>query len=442
MRIGLFSDTYRPTINGITFVVETLKNQLESMGHEVYVFCPAKTLLPSRHPELIYEDDHIVRLPSFPSGFFDDFDFTVFFPPKTLRDIRDMELDIIHVFTPSQVGLLGINAASRYSIPMVVQHCTDLYEFSENYPNVFPGVMALVGILFPMSITLRGKDVREIIKLYRPRRRITKWNRDVISRAITLLYSRADAAIALSRKSKKQLEGWQIKDYHYTVTMLPNGVNAIPKPTQKELDGFRTTWGFSDKDEVFGYVGRLGEEKNLAVLVKAFEKVAKARPRAKLLFVGDFEYRKVLEDMAAKSRFSDRIVFTGFMQREQLGAAYGTLDVFVFPSLKDTQGWVLHEAAHAGLPIVLIDQELSEVMIDGENGYFARNNATDIARQVIRLLRSPTLREKFGCKSRELAKQYTERRQTTKLVKLYETCVANHKPRGRRKIFRFLEDDE
>lgn len=441
MRIGLFSDTYRPTINGITYVVETLKHQLEAAGHEVFVFCPARTLRPSRHPELIYEDDHIVRLPSFPSGFFDDFDFTVFFPPKTLRDIRDMELDIIHIFTPSQVGLLGIQAALRHDIPLVVQHCTDLYEFSENYPSVFPGVMALVGIVFPMTVKLRGKDVREIIKLYRPRRRITKWNRDIISKAITLLYSRADAAIALSRKSKKQLESWQTKHYTYDITLLPNGVDALPKPSAKNIEAFRDTWGLAKKDEVFGFVGRLAEEKNLPVLIKAFDKIAKARPHAKLLFVGDFEYRKTLEEMAARSRFAERIVFTGAIQREKLGVAYAALDVFMFPSLKDTQGWVLHEAAHAGLPIVLIDRELSEVMIDGESGYFAKNNATDVARKVVELLRSPTKREKFGTRSRELARVYTERRQTRQLLKLYEQIIVAHTPRQKRKLFRFRDDD-
>ena len=47
MRIGLFTDTYRPTINGITFVVESLKRNLEADGHTVYVFCPARTMMPS-----------------------------------------------------------------------------------------------------------------------------------------------------------------------------------------------------------------------------------------------------------------------------------------------------------------------------------------------------------------------------------------------------------
>lgn len=42
MRIGLFTDTYRPSINGIVFVVESLKRELEALGHEVFIVCPRK----------------------------------------------------------------------------------------------------------------------------------------------------------------------------------------------------------------------------------------------------------------------------------------------------------------------------------------------------------------------------------------------------------------
>ncbi|MFZ1242543.1 MAG: glycosyltransferase [Candidatus Saccharimonas sp.] len=433
MRIGLFSDTYRPTINGITYVVETLKQQLEAEGHEVFVFCPAKTIRPSKIQEMTEEDHHIIRIPSFPSGFFDDFDISLFFPPRTLHQIRDMELDIVHIFTPSQIGLLGVNAAMKYDIPFIVQHSTDLYQFMDDYPNVLPGALALINIVFPFSIKLQAKDFIEIAKLQRPRKGAAKWGRDIIERALTMVYSKADAVIALSRKSKDQLEGWQDKDYHYNVTLLPSGVDAIPRPTKKEVEAFRTQWGFAADDEIYGFVGRLGEEKNLPILIKAFDKVAKVRPRAKLLFVGDFDYRETLESMAAQSKYPDRIVFTGAIPRERLGVVYATLDVFTFPSLKDTQGWVLHEAAHAHLPIVLIDRGLSEVFVDGENGYYAKNNATDMARQIVKLLEDPSLRERFGRQSKLFASRYTEKKQLRKITALYDTVVKNHYQQTRKK---------
>lgn len=424
MRIGLFTDTYRPTINGITFVVETLKKQLEAEGHEVYVFCPARTIRPSKYYD--GDDENIIRFPSFKSGFFDDFDFTVFAPAIELRRIRELELDVIHIFTPSQVGLMGIQAAVKQDIPFIVQHSTDLYEFVEHYPSVLPGVLALVGLIFPMTVKLKGKDIREILRMYRPRAGVTKWNREIISKAMTLLYSKADAVIALCRKSAAQLKSWQTRQYNYELTLLPNGVNALPKPSKQQLAVFKETWGMTDTDEVYGYVGRLGEEKNLDILINSFAKILKARPNAKLLFVGDFEYRETLEAMAARTKHADRIIFTGAMPREQLGLAYGSLDVFVFPSLKDTQGWVLHEAAHARLPIVLIDRGVSEVVLDGENGYYAKNNPTDLARKVVSLLGDPKKRAAFGERSKQLAMNFTEQKQTKKLIKLYESVIISH----------------
>lgn len=430
MRIGLFSDTYRPAINGVVFVVESLKNQLEDEGHEVFIFCPAKTLRPGK---LQAEDPHIVRIPSVPSGFFDDFELSVFFPPRTLRQIRSLDLDIIHIFTPSQIGLLGINAAMKYDIPLVVQHCTDLYEFIEDYPNTFVGALALANVLFPLSVKLGRKDYIEIAKLGRPRLGAAKWGQDIIKRAITMAYSKSDAAIALSKKSQKQLTGWQDEDYSYEVSMIPSGVDALPVPTKRQLLEFKKKWGLGDNDEVIGNIGRMAEEKNLPILIEAFDSIGAERPNAKLVFVGDFDYRKTLEKMAAASKFPERIIFTGAFPRERLGVAYAALDVFVFPSLKDTQAWVLNEAAHASLPIVMIDRDLTEVMIDGKNGFFAANDPHDFASKVVRLLEDDKLRKSFGAESKVLASRLTEKSQTKKVIALYENCLELHSEKMKQK---------
>lgn len=426
MRIGLFTDTYRPSVNGITYVVESLKEQLTSLGHEVYIFCPGGSIRPSKQPELIAEDDHIMRFPSVRSGFFDEFDISLFLPRRVVEEIGAMELDIIHVFTPSQIGLLGINAALTHDIPLVIQHCTDIYEFVEHYPAVLPGALALIGIVLPMNIKLTRDDVHEIARLYRPRSGVTMWNRVIIEKTIAMLYSKADVVIALCQKSYTQLASWQSQRYRFPLVLMPNGVDALPRSTSAEQQAFRDQWNIRKSDEVFGFVGRLGEEKNLPVLIKAFDHVGKARPNAKLLFVGDFDYRETLEAMAAASRYPDRIVFTGRMPREQLDAAYANFDVFVFPSLKDTQGWVLHEAAHARLPIVLIDRQLSEVAYDGINALFANNNATDVARKVRELLGSPTKRAAFGAESKRLAARFTGKKQIKKLEVLYRQTISQH----------------
>lgn len=416
MRIGLFTDTYYPATNGIVAVIDITKKRLEEAGHEVFVFCPdAKNY--------DYEDDeNIIRYKSIPSGAFGENRISLFFPQIRLKEIEDLDLDVIHFFTPVQVGLMGVYAAERTDAVLVAQHSTDLYQYAQHYPQVLPGLLVLISTL-PFMFKFDGYEIKTILSMYRPQLGAVKWNQSLIEKATALVYSRCDSVIALSRKSKKQLESWQVDNYHYDVELLPTGVDALPEVSDQEILDFQAQFGIEKDDEVFGYVGRLGAEKNLDILIRAFEKLARKRPQLKLMFVGDFDYREHLEEMAAEYSFEDRIIFTGKVPREKLNIAYKTLDVFVFPSLTDTQGLVIHEAALAGCPIVLIDRDLSEVVLDGENGYFARNNAIDLSRKIEAILNDPQLKKAFSKKSVELAKQYSEKTQVQKQIAIYEKLI-------------------
>lgn len=426
MKIGLFTDTYRPSINGIVFVVDSTKKHLEALGHEVYIFCPARSIRPSKNAIAFDEDHHIVRFPSVKGAFYDDYDTSLFFPPMVLRRIKELDLDVIHFFTPGQVGLMGVHAAFRNKTPLVAQHCTDLREYVEHYRDglLLPGILALIALL-PFTVKVDGKDLREIMSLYRPRRGRVEWNIDIVERMVTLVYSKCDAVIALSRKSKQQLESWQHADnYKYPVTLKPDGVTPLPRSSKKQQADFRKQYGIDKNDRLMTFVGRLGSEKNLAMLIPVLEQVAAAHPEARLLFVGDFEYRETLEELAAASLKPDRITFTGALPREELGRVYDTSSVFVFPSLTDTQAWVLHEATLAGLPVVMIDPELSEVVFDDENGYIVPNDVNEFASAVSRIFRDEELYERFSARSCELSGTYTEAGQIAKLEKIYETAIA------------------
>lgn len=411
MRIGLFTDTYRPAMNGIVHVVDSTRQQLEALGHEVYVFCPKVNNDPNEY------DDHVIRFRSIPSGLFDDNRLSVFFPPVEMRKIRKLNLDVIHFFTPLQIGMMGIYAAQRTDAILVGQHCTDFYQYVEHYPQVLPGVLALT-LTLPFTVKFDGVDTRTLLRSYRPQSGVTQWSKDVVENLMALVYSRCDAVIAVSRKSQKQLEGWR-KKYSYDVTLLPTGVDPLPKPSTAEVKDFRSKWGIAPDDLVFTNIGRIGAEKNLAILIPTLKKVLEKHANARLVFVGDFDYLETLKEIAAKSGVNDRITFTGRIPREKLGAAYAAADVFVFPSVMDTQGLVVHEAANAGLPVVYVDRYVTEAVIDGENGYVARNSAASIAEKIIGLFDDADLRKQFGTASKAIAGRYSERIQTEKLEKIY-----------------------
>jgi 1,2-diacylglycerol 3-alpha-glucosyltransferase len=137
----------------------------------------------------------------------------------------------------------------------------------------------------------------------------------------------------------------------------------------------------------------------------------------------DLEYFK---SQAQASKFPDRFIFTGYVPYRELGAFYDTATLFAFPSLADTQGLAVNEAACAGLPIVMVDREISQVVVNGENGYYARNSPRDFAAKIINILSNPRLYQKMSERGIELAKEVSAKKQAEKLVALYQETIQHH----------------
>jgi glycosyltransferase involved in cell wall biosynthesis len=423
MRIGLFTDTYRPSVNGIVYVIDITKKRLEEMGHEVFIFCPADGVRIKK----IESDDHIIRFRSMKNALFDEYNLSLIFPAAELRRVKSYDLDVIHFFTPSFIGLMGVYAAKKTGAALIAQHSTDLSQYIKHYPAVVPAIVVGAGFVLPNAFRFKGQDVRELMKIYKPRRLVSEWGSEIVESLMAMIYSRCDAVIALSEKSKIQLESWR-DEYWFDVTVMPTGIDALPKASAKQISDFNAKYDIGKDDEVVLYAGRLSAEKNLDILIPAIKKVLKHRPNARLLYVGDFEYKAVLEQEAQDSGVGDRITFTGSLPRQYLGVAYASADLFVFPSVTDTQGLVVNEAAHAGLPFVIVDELVTEVVKNGENGIVAKDNSKSIADAIVTILGDDKLRAEFGKKSKLFASKFGEVSQTKKLEELYLDAIGTVLP--------------
>ncbi|HET9412321.1 MAG TPA: glycosyltransferase [Candidatus Saccharimonadales bacterium] len=425
MKIGIFTDTYRPSLNGIVYVTEILRRNFEAAGHEVFIFAPSSGLTNSADET----DPHIIRFPAVSGVLFDDFNSSLFYPPKVLSQINDINLDVMHFLTPGTVGMMAIYAAHKLNKPLVAEYCTDLFEYVEHYPLAAPGIFAM-GAILPFTFKPSRVDLLEMVKAARPRLGTAKWNREMVKHLITVMHSHCDAVIAHSRKSALQMQGWQNNDEHYKIDIIPTGVDQIPPATPKQRAEFCRQWGITKDDQVITYVGRLSPEKNLDMLIEMIGELVKWRPNAKLMYVGDFaEYRPKLEEKAAASPAADRIIFAGRLPREDLGKAFAATKVFAFPSLTDTQSLALHEAAQAGLPIVMIDEPVTEVVHDGVNGYFCKNDPIDMAAKINSVLEDPVAYQAMSNASQEIAREFSEQKQCKKILRIYAKIIrAKHQP--------------
>lgn len=415
MKIGIFTDTYRPSVNGVVYVTEILRRNFEAAGHEVYIFAP----YAGGNQE---DDDHIIRLPAIPSTIHENY-LSVFFPSVILKRIKELDLDIFHFLVPGTVGLMAIYAAHKLNKPVVAEYTTDYFQYVEHYPSVAFALPALAMVL-PFTFKVSRAELIGMLKAGRPRIGLGDWSREVVKNLLTVLHSHCDAVVVHSRKSAEQLKAWQTEDDAYPIHIIPTGVDLARKPSTTKLAELKEQWNLQPTDEIVMYLGRISAEKNLDLLVRMMEELIKWRPNAKLVFVGDFDYRETLEEHAKASSAADRILFVGKVKHEEIGSAYALAKVFAFPSTTDTQSLTLHEAALAGLPIVMIDEPVTEVVKDGVNGYFSRpDDPIDMAAKISAILEDPKLQKRMGAASKKIAADYSEKIQSDKLLVIFKDIL-------------------
>src|SRR5499426_4740641 len=138
MRVGLFTNNYLPFRGGVTTAVETLRQGLEALGHDVWIFAPASSA-PLADPSRVF------RYPSVPAPTYPGFSLALPFSRRLGRLARSLDLDVVHVHHPFLLGVTGRRLARRLRRPLVFTYHTR-YEKYAHYvplPERMVGAMAV-----------------------------------------------------------------------------------------------------------------------------------------------------------------------------------------------------------------------------------------------------------------------------------------------------------
>jgi 1,2-diacylglycerol 3-alpha-glucosyltransferase len=157
------------------------------------------------------------------------------------------------------------------------------------------------------------------------------------------------------------------------------------------------------------YAGRLGPEKNIGYLLKAFAAMQKTVPSAVLWVAGRGPEGPALESLSAQLGIASQVRFLGFLDHPALARYYAACDVFVLPSLMETQGLVVMEAMWFSRPVIVTRAIVSadELVAHGINGYIVDpDSALDLTQRLITLAHDPALRAAMGLASRDRAGAY------------------------------------
>jgi glycosyltransferase involved in cell wall biosynthesis len=312
--VAAFTDSYLPTVNGVTYTIRTWRERWGARGGRMDVVYPASDHAPEAA-------EHPVR--SLPFPFYEGYRLGLPGVPDSLPSV-----DVVHVHTPFSVGVAGLRLARRAGVPLVASYHTPTGEYT--------------GYLAPHPRLAGGL------------RRVSEaWERWFLDRA-DLVLAPTDA----TRRHIREHVGVST-----AIEVLTNGVD-VERFRPVDPGAFRERHGLADTDRpLVGYTGRHGYEKRLEELV-----AAAAGLDVTLVFGGDGPARGDIEERARERGVDTR--FLGFLDREELPAFYAGLDLFAFPSPVETEGIVALEAAACGTPVVGADSgALAETIEDGVVGY-------------------------------------------------------------------------
>ena len=376
MRIGQLTEVYNPVINGVTNCISLHKRVLESWGHKVFVFTLGFE---------DYEDDepHVIRSPAIPLSD-TGYHLSFLFSRRARRKIRTM--DVLHVHHPFIVGRQTVRLGRRYGIPVVYTNHTRYHLQAYFYAPFIPEGLSWT-----------------FLEAYLPH-----------------FTDQCDLVVVPSVGVKQALRELGVA---CPVEVIPNGIDVAgfqrPAAPLSKPD-----LGVSGDATVAVTVGRLGLDKNLPFLLRAFACIAHEAPDLHWVVIGGGPEEPHLLEMAQLRGVASRVHLVGWVPYAELPNWLAIADFFAFASVSESHPLAVLEALAAGLPVLAIPcPGVEDTVVDGHNGLLSPEEADAFAAKMARLATDPDLRARLAAGARETCGQYDIRCTSAALLGHYERLV-------------------
>lgn len=368
LRVGFFTECYRPIVNGVVASVDALADGLRERHHEVYCFAP-------KVPGYAEGPGAIFRMPSLPLPTKTPYRLTLPFVSRRNLNGIIKRLSIIHAHSPFVTGWMSVRYARRFEIPLVYTYHTQLEQYAHYVPF----------------------DARTTQKA---------------AASITRLYANAaDAVVVPTGAMADRLRELGVVS---RIEVVPTGIDLDLFAAGSRRTEVRGALGAAGNERLALTVLRLAKEKNIELLIAA---IAATKDRAtRIAIVGGGPDRGSLEAHARKLGVAERVRFLGEVERTRLPDMYASADVFVFPSVTETQGIVLAEALAAGCPIIAVDAPQTREVL-GAQAIYVANDGGALASALDDLQGAPATGHRLALK--DAARRFSIDLQIERILSLY-----------------------
>lgn len=335
MRVGIFTDTYAPDINGVATATANLRDALIKLGHQVDVV--TTNVEGATKAE---EKDGVVRIPGVVMKKLYSYRAAGIFHPRVYGWIKRKRWDVIHVQTEAGIGTFGRIASKLLGIPMVYTYHTMYTDYSFYLKNYF---------------LLTMKTAIHLMEAFSKNWALSP-----------------DEIITPSLKTQRALVSYGVRRY---INIVPSGMDfaSLQEASNRsdEVERVRREFDLEGKTS-FLVVGRLGKEKGIDFLLQCFRKLVDERGEGyRLLIAGNGAYRKELCKLSSSLGLEGKVFFLGFVPHDEIGVYYRACDAILSGSLTETQGLAVCEAmACRRIPLVREDLNFKPLIQDGESGFF------------------------------------------------------------------------
>ena len=368
MHIGIFTDTYYPAINGVSASTQYFTEELVRRGHHISIFCPRykgteNEVSDHRKPGYSVYRCFGTPLPTHPEHY-------ITLPWLGFRtDIEKLNLDVVHIQHPLLVSGYGAWISRKLGIPL-----------TQTYHTLFEEYGHYLFLPYALCKFLAIHVTRSICNLCK-------------------------VTFAPSPQIKKILEEYGVKT---PIVLCPTGVDIEGSQNGVNEELVKKNLGIKKDKKILLFASRMCREKSVDIVVKAFPRILKNIPESILILSGDGPLKKKIRTQIKKINVDGKIILKGYLSRPDLYAHYKQADLFIFPSVSETQGLVVLESQMFGTPVVGVSQNgVQMIMENNRGGLLAkRRNPREIADLCISLLKNKSLYEQKSKEALENAQNW------------------------------------
>ena len=336
MRIGLFTDTYEPDINGVVTSIQTLKSVLEAKGHDVFIITIKKTFFKTTYDPVL----KILRIPGIKFKKLYNLTLARPFSFTGFMKIKKMKLDIVHIHTELSVAFLGRMVGLLLRKPIIYTYHTEWASYT-HYLKTFAKIPSL---LIPKYINVLANT----------------------STIMTCPSSKTQKILYNYYKVSKKIE------------VIPTGLDlkkfkSLSLKEKKQISELKKLFHLEGK-KVLLFLGRMGQEKSIVTLIKNFKFLvdkAKEGEDFKLILCGFGPELPLYKKYVSDYKINNQVIFTGKIPHKDIKIYYNLADLFVTASLSETQGLTIIESLACQVPVLISDYEnMKNTIIEKHNGFY------------------------------------------------------------------------